>query len=287
MNTVTNQTYIGSSVNVPQRFRDHLKALCKGNHKNPHLQSSWNKYGENAFVMEHLIDCNDGDLAEIEQRFIDAYYSHDMPLYNVKPANESRAGFSLPEQTRLKMSLANIGQKRSSQTCENISKALTGRKLSPEHRAKVIAAKIGKPLSSAHRAALSRAAMGKIISETQRIKISIANTGKKQSPESIAKRAASNTGKIRSPECRARISAAHVTTILTDESRLKLRLARLGTTLSMDTRRKISAGLIAAYKRKPRMPRSQESRMKISLALKGKPWTQKRRAAQRSHYAIT
>ncbi len=77
LNTRTGRVYIGSSKNVSKRFREHLKALQNGKHINTHLQSSFNKHGEDAFefkVIEYTTD-----LFEREAYYIAEY---DL-LYNM------------------------------------------------------------------------------------------------------------------------------------------------------------------------------------------------------------
>lgn len=49
-NTVNGKRYIGSSIHIEQRFKEHLRNLRANKHVNAHLQSAWNKYGEHSFV---------------------------------------------------------------------------------------------------------------------------------------------------------------------------------------------------------------------------------------------
>lgn len=51
-NTVNGKRYIGSSIHIEQRFKEHLRNLRANKHVNAHLQSAWNKYGEHSFVFE-------------------------------------------------------------------------------------------------------------------------------------------------------------------------------------------------------------------------------------------
>ena len=100
----------------------------------------------------------------------------------------------LSERGRAKLSAANIGKKRSAETCARIAAVNTGKKLSLEHRAKISAASIGKAKSAGHCA-----------------KISVARKGKRLSPEHCAKLSAAHMGEKRGPhsaEHRAKLSAA-------------------------------------------------------------------------------
>lgn len=60
VNIINNKCYIGSSVNVRKRCREHILRLRSNKHPNDYLQNSFIKYGENNFIFEHLeevFDC--------------------------------------------------------------------------------------------------------------------------------------------------------------------------------------------------------------------------------------
>ncbi len=68
---LNNKIYIGSAVNLRDRWRKHRQSLHLGQHKNHHLQLAWKKYGEEAFeftVMEYVPR---PDLLRVEQKWID------------------------------------------------------------------------------------------------------------------------------------------------------------------------------------------------------------------------
>lgn len=56
-NALNNKRYIGSSINIYRRWRDHKRMLNLSVHPNKHLQSAWNKYGEKHFVFKILETC--------------------------------------------------------------------------------------------------------------------------------------------------------------------------------------------------------------------------------------
>lgn len=45
-NTETNKRYIGSSIDVERRLKEHKRNLKAHRHSNQHLQNAWNKYEE-------------------------------------------------------------------------------------------------------------------------------------------------------------------------------------------------------------------------------------------------
>lgn len=45
-NKETNKRYIGSSINIERRLKEHKRNLKANRHSNQHLQNAWNKYQE-------------------------------------------------------------------------------------------------------------------------------------------------------------------------------------------------------------------------------------------------
>ena len=74
-NTKTRQNYIGRSVRPRARLKAHFWNLRAGCHNNPHLQASFDKYGEAAFRGRVLLVCAKEHLPMYEQRAIVAYRS--------------------------------------------------------------------------------------------------------------------------------------------------------------------------------------------------------------------
>ncbi len=82
MNTITEEQYIGSSIDIPNRFMQHQSELRRGKHHSPTLQVAWDQYSEGAFlfiIREEVL--NSSDLEAIEQMYLDA----EQPSYNVAP----------------------------------------------------------------------------------------------------------------------------------------------------------------------------------------------------------
>ena len=63
-----NKTIVGSSVNLYLRSKQHISDLRKNIHKNPHLQSAWNKYGKSSFEFMVLEECLPEDLLKKRRR---------------------------------------------------------------------------------------------------------------------------------------------------------------------------------------------------------------------------
>lgn len=85
-NTENGKIYVGQSVDVEKRFREHKRQLRANSHGNCYLQDDWNIYGENAFTFEIIEKCRSIYLNEIERNLIKEYDSMDKSKgYNIMP----------------------------------------------------------------------------------------------------------------------------------------------------------------------------------------------------------
>lgn len=142
--------YVGSSVDLERRLRQHMTQLDDGCHPNRLLQAAWTQYGgRSAFMIRVIETCTPEQRLEIEQRLIDT----DAEFNISRRADCPRpAGLPLTEEQRLKISVATRGIKRSEKAkariragCalrgqswrDAISKARQGSKVSPEGRARL------------------------------------------------------------------------------------------------------------------------------------------------------
>lgn len=85
LNLQNGKFYIGSTVmSILKRIEHHKWNLCNNKHKNSHLQSSWNKYGENNFQVE-IIEVTDKTQTLIREQYWLDYYKNLGLLYNINP----------------------------------------------------------------------------------------------------------------------------------------------------------------------------------------------------------
>jgi group I intron endonuclease len=70
------RTYIGSAVNIQQRWWVHLCNLRKNKHHSSKLQHHYNKYGEKDLNFIILICCGKEDLIKNEQYFLDSHKTY-------------------------------------------------------------------------------------------------------------------------------------------------------------------------------------------------------------------
>lgn len=268
----SNSRYIGSSVDIARRWRDHRKFLEKKSHHSPHLQHAWDKYGEDSFYLCVLIRCEPFELQRYEQAFIDQCESR----YNCALVAGTKRGVKHTAEARRKMSEARSGEIRGPLSPEhrnNISIAHKGRVISDEWRKKISKANTGKPsrnkgipLSPETRAKLSVAHKGAKVPEERRIRISRTLTGRKFTEEHCKKIGLAQTGKKRGPmrqewkdkigdanrgkthrprseETREKIRKALTGKKLSEETRAKMRVSHMGKSPSAESRAKVSATL--------------------------------------------
>jgi group I intron endonuclease len=94
--------YIGSSINIDKRFREHKCALKYNKHHNSHLQRAYNKYSISSFSFEILEYCSEDELLKREDCWRATYNSnilYDMELISGRP-NKGRI-FSQASKKRM------------------------------------------------------------------------------------------------------------------------------------------------------------------------------------------
>lgn len=93
LNLINNKVYIGSSLDCIRRLYQHKTALRKGTHCNQHLQSAYNKYGENSFTFELIEEYDEETIVSMEHWW-----------YNMTNASNEDYGYNirspLPEYTQ-------------------------------------------------------------------------------------------------------------------------------------------------------------------------------------------
>jgi group I intron endonuclease len=101
--------YIGSSINISERWKTHLKRLNKNNHHSLKLQRHYNKYGVSDLQFSIVIqDCKKEDLLFIEQLFL-----NDKPYFNICKYAGNTLSRPCLQKTKQKMSDSHKGCKNS------------------------------------------------------------------------------------------------------------------------------------------------------------------------------
>ena len=106
-NLTNGKKYIGQSVDIDGRWREHKSELKRNKHRNEKIQNAWNKYGETQFQFSIIELCDKGDLDALEKFYINFYdsykngYNKDLGgsqfrdcsesmIYNMRYAQKSR-----------------------------------------------------------------------------------------------------------------------------------------------------------------------------------------------------
>ena len=146
-NNINNKFYIGSSINIKNRWRAHRSLLNRGIHPNIHLQFAWTRYGAENFSLNVLFECKSKQLLEKEQQILnDTKCTNRKIGYNVAlEAIAPMMGRCHTEKSKQRMSEVKMGRhnsffgkKHSRKTKNKIAQKKLGRKLAPEHRKKVL-----------------------------------------------------------------------------------------------------------------------------------------------------
>lgn len=133
-NITNGKCYVGSSIHLELRQKEHFAALASNRHINKHLQNAYNKYGRSSFEFEIVetipISENIKELLlEREQFWIDNL----KPDYNILLVAGSTLGFHHSEETKKKISESTKGVKKSEEHAKHIREAQKGKTLTEEH----------------------------------------------------------------------------------------------------------------------------------------------------------
>lgn len=106
-NTINNKCYIGQTVNYEKRFRTHKSQLRNNNHENPHLQNSWNIYGEENFIFE-VIDYGE-NYNELEKKYIRYFKSNNREFgFNITSGGDLPPAHKGEKHNMAKLTLTDV-----------------------------------------------------------------------------------------------------------------------------------------------------------------------------------
>lgn len=188
-NAARGKAYVGSSVDLARRKRDHLRELRAGTHANRKLQSAWNKYGEENFEFSTLeaVERHE-DLLVREQFWIDEMKAIANG-YNLSPTAGNCLGVRHSEEVRKRMSVSQSKEQRRLQGKKG-RENMTPEAIA-EARRRMCAAltpEIRKAASAKARATLG--AVGRS-ERARKVAASRKASGQWEKPETTAKRSAS------------------------------------------------------------------------------------------------
>lgn len=135
--------YVGSSKDIEGRWQKHLSDLRRGLHSNLHLQNAWEKYKEENFSLEIILECSEEELLQEEQKCIEKTNSSDRKIgYNkslfagspMKGRKHTTDSKDMMRQAKLGEKNNFYGRSHTEETKKKISDAKKGVKLSEEHK---------------------------------------------------------------------------------------------------------------------------------------------------------
>jgi len=165
--------YVGSSVRVRSRWKDHTCWLRKGTHTIGRLQSDWDQYGEAGFEFRLLAEIRDaGERYQCEQVALSAVWATGL-CYNLSPSARDNTGHRFTSEQSQKVSDALRGKPKSEEHRANLWR---DREVTPEFRELMRRngeMGRGKPKSIEHRKAIiaSSSAIGKAGSANHKAKL--------------------------------------------------------------------------------------------------------------------
>jgi group I intron endonuclease len=186
VNVFNGKAYIGSAVDIANRWRHHIDALRAGRGQR-RLQPAWDKYGESLFrfVVLDRTDASRRQLLGYEQYWIDDWKAAGKYGYNIRVDASSNLGLRSSDETRAKISAANVGRKLSLNLEERERrrqrfKALCCGKKTLEYRAAASARSKGVPkpylkgvpMAAAVKSKISRTLTGRAFSDIHRQRLS-------------------------------------------------------------------------------------------------------------------
>jgi group I intron endonuclease len=97
-NIINKKQYVGSSVNVYNRYHTHKNKLLNKTHSSSYLKNAYHKYGEENFIFEVLEYCE--NITEREQYYINKL----KPKYNIRQIAQNNKGLIVSQNTKNKIS---------------------------------------------------------------------------------------------------------------------------------------------------------------------------------------
>lgn len=138
-NLVTGKSYIGQSVNIEKRFRQHLSDKAKGHGKL--FSEELKKYGKAAFSLQILQECSRSELTSLERKYIHEF----QPEYNeVVHGSERSDEFKKKVSDGVKEWWTHLDTETADRIKKNLTGPAIGHEVSTETKEKLRAANLGK-----------------------------------------------------------------------------------------------------------------------------------------------
>lgn len=152
---IDSKVYIGRSVDIEKRWKEHKVGLRGRRHSNSHLQRAWDLYGECNFSFEIVEECAVDKTPEREAHWQSHYGIGDSSrCYNLL-IEDGTGSFRIHEETKRKMSESSKGRPKTEEHRRNISRTTA------EHAAIHGGSRKGMAVSEEHRKRISETLKGR------------------------------------------------------------------------------------------------------------------------------
>jgi len=160
------RVYVGSAINLQNRWRRHRWELRSNRHNNQRLQRAWIKYGAEAFEFRIIEFVSPNNLIAREQFWMDKTNCVNQAKgFNILPKAHSGIGFRHTPETiaRIKETKRNNPQVLSAESRRKISEAGRRRVIKDSTRAKLSASHLGFRHTQASREKMSKIHKGRAV----------------------------------------------------------------------------------------------------------------------------
>lgn len=133
-NKINGKVYIGQSVDIDKRKREHLNNYKRDEIKHYILYRAINKYGVNNFEFEVICGCSIDELDDLEIKYIKLYNSYKGNGYNMTLGGGGVRGLKPwlgkkhTQETKNKIRKSHMGKKLSKETIEKLKSIRKGNK---------------------------------------------------------------------------------------------------------------------------------------------------------------
>lgn len=142
-NLVNGKVYIGQSVNIQRRYKQHLSNINNLKHQEA-IYLALRKYGVENFSFEILKECDINNLSKFEQYYISKYDAYGCNGYNETVGGEGSIGYKHTKESKEKMSASRKGRIVNEEWKQHMRDSSThhtpwnkDKKLSEEHKEKI------------------------------------------------------------------------------------------------------------------------------------------------------
>lgn len=212
-NVVNGKCYVGQSVNISRRWREHLKAM-RSNHKS-HLYDAMRKHGAENFMLVVLEECGP-EQADAREAFWMAHFDCHANGYNYRPAGKLTQ--TLTPEARASISNRLRGKKMSPERIEQMRQTSTGKPCSESAKAKLREFHSGIVLDEATANQIKAEVTATLPEKASRVK-RVVNTDYSQTEQFRKQCSERFKGKPKSDETRKRMSEAQKNRNPEDETR--------------------------------------------------------------------